>query len=272
MQRAVVEVAPATVTGRLPVPQQARSRRRQLVDSAIEEAGLDCPPHEIPVANAPRRPLTPAASEEHLPARLVQLLRQLAPGLTAADYHDTARRKRAGVAVLLGEDLLYPLRYPLRARRSVSALESAGRHHNGPGPQLSGRHRHEKPAVVDLERPAPSPSGGHAPKNPAVVDLERRDLAVGLDRSVERVRPSLEVVDELRQRHVPIRLLPRVFSARERDAPGGRDEAERVPAPRAPRLSDTAGFEHDVVDARIFEEPACREPGLPSADDRHVHE
>ena len=75
---------------------------------------------------------------------------------------------------------------------------------------------------------------------------------------------------QLGEVHEAIRVGTFVGPARELDAPVRCDQAERIPAPRAPRLGDAARLEHDVVDARLLQVPAGGETRLARSDDRDV--
>jgi hypothetical protein len=75
----------APVARRQNVGRKAGRRRRQVAYGLIQELRLDRPPREVVVADPARPPRGPAAGEENVAARLVQFLRDLTPGLAAAD-------------------------------------------------------------------------------------------------------------------------------------------------------------------------------------------
>jgi len=81
----------------------------------------------------------------------------------------------------------------------------------------------------------------------------------------------MEVIDERREGHEPIRIRPVVFRAGQLNGPVGSDQAEGVPAPGTPGLGHAAGLKHDMVDLGLGQVPARCQSGLPGADDGHVH-
>src|SRR5207253_8643134 len=127
---------------------------------------------------------------------------------------------------------------------------SAGRDHDSARAQLAAGQAEHEAVALRVE-------GGH--------------LASVSHRGMEGVRPALEVIDEGGTIHETVGLRARVFATREPDAPVGRDEAEGIPAARAPGLGDTAGLEDHVIDAGLLEVPAGCQPGLPGPDDRNVN-
>src|SRR5256885_1275105 len=78
------------------------------------------------------------------------------------------------------------------------------------------------------------------------------------------------MIDQLRQVHVPVWRRAVIHSAGKLDAPVRCDQTERIPAPRAPSLSDPPGLEDDVVDVCLLEVPAGGETRLAGANDRDV--
>jgi hypothetical protein len=67
--------------------------------------------------------------------------------------------------------------------------------------------------------------------------------------------------------HEAVRIVARVAPARQLALPVGRDEAERVPALRAPAVHEAALLDHQVVDAALLQAVAQRQAGLAAADD-----
>ncbi len=179
----------------------------------------------------------------------MNLFGQLAPGLAASHHQHRAGRQSGRIGVFLREELHHVPGKRFRARGAIRELVRAGRHHHGASLDRAGAQRQEKSSAVRL-------------------DL--RDGAVSFDWRVKRIGPRLDVIDELRELQKPIWIRPVVFRAGQVDEFVGRDQAERVPAPRPPGLRDAAGLEHHVVDLGLREVPAGRKPGLPSADDRDV--
>src|SRR5947209_3119220 len=136
----------------------------------------------------------------------------------------------------------------LGVRRHVSALISPRRDNDLACPECCVRHGEHKIVAVEVK-------GG----NPTAC----------ADGSVKQIGPGLEVIDQLRPTHEAVGLWAAIRRAWQLDRPVGRDEAERVPAARAPRLGDAASLEDHVLHARLLQKPAGGEPGLASADDRN---
>ena len=180
----------------------------------------------------------------------MELLRQLASRLAAADDEHGAGRKRGWIRIVLSEELGQGCRQLFGARRSVCALVRTRRDDHSAGPN---------PFVLQVQDEC------------VAVSFERRHLAVGLHGGVERIGPSLEVINQFRQRHESIRVGPGVLGARELDAPVGSHEAERIPASRAPGLGDAPGLEDDVVDVGLLQVPAGGQAGLAGPDDRNLN-
>ena len=102
------------------------------------------------------------------------------------------------------------------------------------------------------------------------IRVERRDRAARLNRRLEGIGPGREVADELGQVHVSVGVGTFVLATGQPDAPVGRDETERVPPPRPPRLRHATSLEHDMVDVGLLEKPAGRKAGLPRPDNRDI--
>jgi hypothetical protein len=81
---------------------------------------------------------------------------------------------------------------------------------------------------------------------------------------------AVQVRDDLVFLHEAVRVGPVVGMPRQRTLPVRRDEAKRVPALVAPRVGNGVLFEHEMIDARLLEEVAHREPRLPAAHDDHA--
>ena len=67
--------------------------------------------------------------------------------------------------------------------------------------------------------------------------------------------------------HEAVRITALVAPARQLALPVGRDEAERIPALRAPGVHEAALLDHEVVDAAQLQAVAQRQAGLAAADD-----
>src|SRR5438309_12125739 len=150
------------------------------------------------VPESPRRPGAPAAGEENVAPRLVELFGDLASRLPAADDENAAGRKRLGVGVLLGEELHEVLGKLRRVGWQVWTLVAARRDDHGPRAHFSGRRAQDELIAVSFER---------------------RNRAALLHRRVERVGPTLEVIDEPGEVHEAVRVWAVVFRAGELDAP-----------------------------------------------------
>ena len=188
----VVQVVPTVVPGCLHVCDEARRRRRQHLRALIVEPGLDQPEDDVATAQAARCPGCAAAREDDRPARLVQLLRDLAAGLAAPDHEHLARRQRGLVRVAGGVELDDAVRR--RAGRSM-------------GPLVRTR--------ADDDRPRPERTvGGLQREADAVRRLERRDGDAFTDRSAERAGPPLEMTDDLVLGQEPFRVVAGVCAAR----------------------------------------------------------
>src|SRR5260370_15606499 len=136
VQRAVVEIMPAPVTRGLRITDQPGRGRRELVWGSLRETGLPEPPDQAVATDAARSPWAAPARNEGLPTCLMQLLRQLAAGLAAADDENVARWQLGGAAVLLGEDLVDRRRQVLAAPPPVPLSVPALGHPPLPPPQL----------------------------------------------------------------------------------------------------------------------------------------
>ena len=105
---------------------------------------------------------------------------------------------------------------------------------------------------------------------PVVASVELLDVAVQLDRQLERLGVPLEVGDHLVARRVAVRVA-RKRKPRKRAVAAGREERQRIPA-LAPGRRDLAGaLEDHEAAALAAEEVADRQPRLTSADDRDFH-
>src|SRR5438445_7139179 len=92
VQRPEMQIVAAAVSGRLRIPDQASRGGRQLVGRAIHEARLDHPPDQVVAVEPAWDPRATPASQEYFAPGLVQLLRELAPGLAAADDQNVSGR------------------------------------------------------------------------------------------------------------------------------------------------------------------------------------
>ena len=216
---------------------------------AVEVAHVALPFDAVAAPVAPREAPRPAHAEKHFPARLVELLRDLAPGLSGADDHHRAGRQHPRVLVVVRGELREASRQARGHGRDVRVLVRAGGDDHVAGPERPFARR-------DLEAVARGP------------DRPRLDPAP--DRRVEGARPRLEVAHERVAGEEPVRVVARVLRPGERDRPVRGDGAEGVPAVLAPARRDARALEHHVLDAGPGKEEADREAPLPGADDEGV--
>src|SRR6266487_3162625 len=118
---------------------------------AVEESRLRCPPDDVVTADPPRAPRAPAARDEYLAARFVELFRELAARLGAADDEHRAGGKSGWVRVFLSQQLKHRRGQLFGARRPVCPLIRAGRDHHGVRPELLVRQLEDEVSVVFLE-------------------------------------------------------------------------------------------------------------------------
>ena len=95
----------------------------------------------------------------------------------------------------------------------------------------------------------------------------RRDSRSALNGRRHHPGVALDERDDLGHRHVPVRVFAVVGQSGQPALPVGREQPQRVPALRLPRVRDVAALEHDVVDRSCGELPAHRQTGVAGADD-----
>src|SRR3981081_2764501 len=116
---------------------------------------------------------------------MVELFSKLAARLPAADHPHRPRWEGVWIPIFLGSDLVRVTGQAFRAGRSVGALISAGCDDNAARFELSRWAR----GMIAI-----------------AVCIDRGDRTVLLHGRVEGIGPRLEVADELRQRHEPVRI------------------------------------------------------------------
>jgi hypothetical protein len=166
-----------------------------------------------------------------LATRQVQVLGDLAAGLAGTDHQNRAVRKPARTAVCGGVGLLDPLGQPPGQRRNRRRVIRAGGHHDLVGGEVPG-------ARAELEHPA------GAPTHP-------RDAHPLRQRRPEVRRIVLEVADYLVADHEAVRISALIGVAGELALPVRRNQAERVPTPYLPLVSDLVRLDDDVLHAAL---------------------
>ena len=174
----------------------------------------------------------------------MQLLRELAAGLPAADHEHRPRREAGRLAVLLRVEPGDAVREDVRERRAVRPLVRAAAEHDPAG---------EKVARRRLE-----------PVAPAGRRREGANLDALVDGHVDGV--ALEVGDDRLPRHVAVGVVAVIAATGQLDRPVRRHQAERRPAV-APALPDAAALQHHVLDPGGGELVAHRQARLTGADD-----
>lgn len=104
-ERPEVQVVAAAVVCRSRVRSEAGCRRRQGRDRLVEVARRLQPPDEVAATQPAGRPRGLPAREDDVAAGFLQLLRQLAARLPAADDQDWPRWQAGRVSVVLDIDL-----------------------------------------------------------------------------------------------------------------------------------------------------------------------
>src|ERR1700693_889119 len=126
VQHAEIQVPPAVMSAGLRVAEEPRHRRGKLVRSTVHVARLDHPPDCVMAIHPSWHPDAPATREEYLAARLVNLFRQLAPGLPAPYDHDGTWRQGGWIRVFLGEELHDVVGEQFRTGGTMGALVCTG--------------------------------------------------------------------------------------------------------------------------------------------------
>src|SRR5712691_6003640 len=103
------------------------------------------------------------------------------------------------------------------------------------------------------------------------IGFDAGDVAMLLERDVERCRPRFEEGDQLLERHEAVRIRTRIGGPGEAYSPVRCYQAERIPAPGAPCLGHPATLEDDVIDSGLIQVPTGREARLAATDDRDVN-
>ena len=103
LERPEVKVMAAAMAGGDYVSNQPSCGSGERRGCAVEESRLRCPPDDVATADPPRAPRAPAARDEYLAARFVELLRELAARLAAADDEHRAGGKSSWIRVFLSQ-------------------------------------------------------------------------------------------------------------------------------------------------------------------------
>ena len=182
----------------------------------------------------------------YLTAGQVQILGDLAAGLAGTDHEHGSVRQLFRSAVLRRVQLRHVIRKPLRHPGYRRSVVRPGGHHD----LFRGQ---PTPAGFDLEQ-----AGNVAPQ-PGHLD------ALGQWR-FERGRVLLQVPDDVVTGHEAVRLGSPVREARQLALPVRGHQAERVPTPLPPLVSDPVALQHHVVHAAQAQVVAHRQTGLPGTD------
>ena len=120
-QRAVVERVAAAAAGVLQVGHEAVRRIHQRLHRLVQEAGLQRPPHDVAVAEPPRKPRRAAAGHDDIAPGLVHLLGDLERRLPGPDDEHAAVRERIRVPVPRHVELRERVRHSHPPRRDGDA-------------------------------------------------------------------------------------------------------------------------------------------------------
>ena len=180
----------------------------------------------------------------------MDLLRQLAARLAAADDENLARRQRRGVRITFGVDDLKRGPQRLGPERPVGPLVSAGGEHHRAGLEVA--------------------AGGPQRKAPAALERNQGvDLDTRADRRGETLRVAFQVGDQALLGQEAIRVRSLVPASRQLERPVGKHQGEAVPA-STPGLPDGAPLEHEVRDPQAGQLMADGETGLTCPHDDHL--
>ena len=179
-------------------------------------------------------------------ARALDLVRDLHPARRRADDHHAALGEGVRIAVLLRRQRGDRRRDRLGAGRHVGHVEGSGRQHDGRALPF---------ALV----------GGDAVA--AVATTHRRHRRTGLDRGGDVLGVAGDEVDDLWHRHEPVGVVTLIGVAGEPALPVGREQAQRIPPLRPPRVGDLAALDHHVVDGALGKAAAHRQPAMAGPDD-----
>jgi hypothetical protein len=191
-----------------------------------------------------------ADRQVHATTGQVQVLGDLAAGLTGADHQHLAGRQRLRVAVLRRVKLRDGLGQPLGPARNARRVVPAGRDHDLLGEAVAGAGRHVETALR------------------ARLQANRRDPFA--QRRLKEANIVLEVPHDLVLQHEPMRIGTAVREPGQPTLPVGRDQAEGIPAVLAPLVPDAVLLQHDVLDPALLQAVAHRQPGLATADHHDV--
>src|SRR5471030_1872695 len=186
-----------------------------------------------------------AYGEDYLATGQMQVFRDLRAGLPRSDHQHRA----------LGQSLRVPI---FRRLDLFDGTRQAFRHARHDGRVITARRDHD---LIRRELPL---AGGHAE---AAFGVTRDPLHFhvfdygGIDGANE----AIEILDDLVFLHEAVRIVARIGVAGQRTLPVRCDEAERVPALRAPRVRHRIFLEHEMIDPGLFQEIADRQSRLTAA-------
>ena len=216
------------------------------VIALVEHAGGIHPPLDVTAAIDARHAHVLAHGKRHRAARAVDLVGELDAGRGGADDEHAAFLQLARIAVLLRGERGDRGRHRRGERGDGGDVAGAGRQHDGPAAPV---------ATFGDDRIA------------AVLGADRRHPRPGPDRRGDGAGVARDEVDGLRHRAETVGIVALVAEAGQPALPVGREQAEQVPALRAPRIRDLAALEHHMVDRALGEAAAHGQPGMAGADD-----
>ncbi len=244
---AQVDIASAVTAGDIVVGLVAHALAQGvLVHRQVVIAHQVQPLDHVLAAITPGHARSIANAEMDLAAGEMQVLGDLAAGLSAADNQHRAFGQRLRVAVF-GRMGLHDV--------SGQALRTAGDDRD----LIAARGDHH--LVGDVE------PIGHVEREAVLsVAAQAFDRDPLQQRRVERGNERVDVVDDLIAQHEAVRIGALVREAGQLALPVGCHQAERVPALGAPRVPGPLLLEHHVVDAALSQMPADGQAGLAAAD------
>ncbi|MCY1528078.1 hypothetical protein D9M68_631700 [compost metagenome] len=192
-----------------------------------------------------------AGGQVNLAPGQVQVFGDLRTRLAAAHHQHSALGQLRRVAVLRRVVLRHVGRQLLGQPRHYGAVVAAGSdHHLVGGVEASVGLHHEAVSLTGAGDACHTLDGD-------AFDGRR------LHMRHEARKPFVDLLLD----HESVRIVAEVTPAGQLALPVGRDQAERIPALRAPAVHEAALLDHEVVDAALLQAMAQGEAGLAAADD-----